>query len=207
MINFIKTLIILCFIATLYACKSAAPKQITMQNVNQSNGLKLAPVKQNDASELLNFAESFGNASADSQKQMLNATNQKLNINPNDLMQRMQLVMVFGLASSNMQDSAKAQNLLLQILQENILAGSQLAFANVLFDYLVVHNKQMRSLRPDDKKDDKRIELLLQKNEALQLKLDVTQQKLDGLKNIEKSMGEREAQPKDTSPKDASPKK
>ena len=43
--------------------------------------------------------------------------------------------------------------------------------------------------------DQKRIDLLQQKNDALQLKLDTAQQKLDDLKKIEKSMGEREIAP------------
>ena len=86
------------------------------------------------------------------------------------------------------------------------MANSQLAFANLLFDQLIATNKAPKNSNGDSK----RLEGLQQKNEALQIKLDATQQKLetslqkleaaqqklDELKNIEKSMGEREATPK-----------
>jgi len=104
----------------------------------------------------------------------------------------MKLVMIYGLPSSNFLETPKAQNLLQQLLQENILANSQLSFAHLLFDYLVMINKEIKNNREDRK----HVELLLQKNEALQLKLDAAQQKLEELKNIEKSMGERDIAPK-----------
>lgn len=152
-----------------------------------------------DATEFLTFAETFSNAPADSQKQVLIETNQALVHNPNDLLHRMKLVMIYGLPSSSLIDTPKAQNLLQQILQEGILTNSQLAFANLLFDHLVVVNKASKTSNGDPK----RLESLQQKNEALQIKLDATQQKLeaaqqklDELKKIEKSMGERETTPK-----------
>ena len=207
-----KQLIILCFMLALSACGKPklikdADKNIakdsdkstaknTDKTAKQNNGIRIADVTQNDASKFLNFAETYSNCSPDLQKQMLYSTNQKLNINPNDLMQRMQLVMINGLASSSIQDSAKAQYLLQQILQEDILSGDQLAFANMLFDFIVAHNKHLKNTRPDDKQDDKRLEMLQQKNETLQLKLEATQQKLEELKKIEKTMGERETQSK-----------
>ena len=121
-------------------------------------------------------------------------------------MHRMKLVMIYGLPSSSLLDTVKAQNLLQQILQEDILSNSQLAFAHVLFDYLVLTNKGYKN----NGDDQKRVDSLQQKNEALQLKLEATQQKLETsqqkleaseqklneLKKIEKSMGERDSKPK-----------
>jgi len=153
-----------------------------------SSGVKLAPAKINDAGEFLSFSETFSNLPLNEQKQVLAATNQSLALNPNDLTNRMKLVMIYGLPSSNLLDYPKAQNLLQQILQENILANSQLAFAHLMFDYLVASNK----VNKNNHDDQKRAELLQQKNEALQIKLEAAQQKLDELKNIEKSMGERD---------------
>ncbi len=161
--------------------------------------VKVNPTKNGDATEFLTFAESFSNSSADVQKQMWIETNRALTLNPNDLLHRMKLVMIYGLPSSSLADTAKAQNLLQQILQEGILANSQLAFSNLLFDHLVAINK----LTKFSNGDPKRLETLQQKNEALQIKLDATQhkleaaqQKLDELKKIEKSMGERDVTPK-----------
>ncbi len=161
--------------------------------------VRVNPTKNGDATEFLTFAETFSNSSADLQKQALIETNRALALNPNDLLHRMMLVMIYGLPSSSLADTVKAQNLLQQVLQEGILANSQLAFANLLFDHLVAINK----LTKLNNGDPKRLETLHQKNEALQIKLDATQQKLeaaqqklDELKKIEKSMGERDVTPK-----------
>jgi hypothetical protein len=179
------------------------------------NGAKLVPIKTMDASDFLSFAESYSNLPQDAQKLELASTNQALALNPNDLFNRMKLVMILGLPSSNFADTPKAQNLLQQLLQENILVNSQLAFAHIMFDYLIATNKSG--------KNDQKHDALLQKNENLQLKLEATQQKLDAaqtkleaaqqkldeLKNIEKSMSGREPLPKiETVPKaEATPKK
>lgn len=181
----IRTLLILLFLClSSVSCVNPA--------VKNSNGVKVIPTKNNDASEFLNFAEAFSNLSPEAQKQELLTTNQTLASNPNDLLHRMKLVMIYGLPSSNLLDAPKAQNLLQQLLQENILANSQLSFAHLLFDYLVMNNKEIKNNRDAQK----RAESLQQKNEVLQLKLDTSQQKLDELKNIEKSMGERDIAPK-----------
>ena len=178
-------------------CVSSPNQQYETSRVNSP--VKVNPTKSGDAIEFLTFAESFSNAPADVQKQVQIETNQALTVNPNDLVHRMKLVMIYGLPSSSLLDTAKAQNLLQQILQEGILVNSQLAFSNLLFEHLVAINKANKMCNGDPK----RLDSLQQKNEALQLKLDATQlkleaaqQKLDELKKIEKSMGEREATPK-----------
>lgn len=198
MLNQIKiyALILLCT-GLLSACVSPASKHITASKVNLP--VKLNPTKSVDAIEFLTFAETFSTSPADVQKQALMETNQALVLNPNDLLHRMKLVMIYGLPSSSLLDSPKAQSLLQQILQEDTLANSQLAFSNLLFDHLVAINRANKT----NNADPKRLESLQQRNEALQIKLEATQhrleaaqQKLDELKKIEKSMGEREANPK-----------
>jgi ATP-dependent Lon protease len=219
---------VLCAIALLPACTKqvvvagAPPASNNTQtsapapDIKPSNGVKLAPVKSTDASAMLNFAEEYADLSADMQKQTLAATNQTLAGNPNDLLHRMKLVMIYGLPSSSLLDTPKAQNLLQQILQENILQNDQLAFAHVLFDHFIAINKVNRGYRDEQKQ----LESLQQKNDALQKKLDASQlkleaaqqklessqQKINELKNIEKSMGSREILPKETAPKDANTK-
>jgi hypothetical protein len=186
----------------LWACLGAAcasPASQTNAPTNASPPVKVNSTKNVDATEFLTFAESFSNSPADLQKQALIETNRVLALNPNDLLHRMKLVMIYGLPSSSLPDTVKAQNLLQQILQEGILENSQLAFSNLLFDHLVTINRLTKSSNGEPK----RLESLLQKNEALQAKLDAAQQKLeaahqklDELKKIEKSMGERETTPK-----------
>jgi predicted O-linked N-acetylglucosamine transferase (SPINDLY family) len=198
----ITPILIYACLATACATQPIATPSKTVQTspVNKSTAaVKIVPSKNTDAIEFLNFAETFSNLPIDSQKQTLLETNQVLAVNPNDLLHRMKLVMIYGLPSSNLPDTAKAQQLLQKIMQEDILANSQLALANLLFDHLSVVNKPTKTTNSDPK----RLESLQQKNEALQQKLEATQQKLeaaqqklDELKKIEKSMGERDALPK-----------
>ena len=189
------------------ACLTACANQAHQPNeairthpaIKATTAVKVNPSKNSDAVEFLTFAEDFSNLPADAQKQTLLETNQALAINPNDILHRMKLVMVYGLPSSSFADTAKAQQLLQRILQEDILAHSQLAFANLLFDHLLLANKPNKNSNGDPK----RLDSLQQKNDALQQKLEATQQKLesaqqklDELKKIEQSMGEREATPR-----------
>ena len=204
---------IICLIFLITACKRPVVKTVietktTVEvkpsvdtrpsvELKPSNGIKLAPTEANSASEFLKFAESYSDLSASVQKQALSNTNQVLLANPYDLLHRMKLVMIYGLPSSSLADTLKAQNLLQQILQENILVDSQQAFAHVLFDYIVASNK----LSKRSHQDDKLLEQLQAKLEAMQQKLEAAQQKMNELKNIEKSMGEREPVTTETVPK------
>jgi hypothetical protein len=186
----LKYLILLFSLILSNACTNTAPVK---------NGVTLTPVKQSDASDYLNFADFFANASADLQKKTLVNTNQTLALNANDLLSRMKLVIMYSATTSFMHDAPKAQQLLQQILQENILIDTQLAFANLLFDHLNALNK----INKTNRQDDKRVESLQQQNDSLQQKLEsavqkqeATQQKLDELKKIEKVMNERDIKAK-----------
>lgn len=202
-INYLS--IIICFSLSISACVNPPSKPSAEHK--QGNGAKIVPTKTTDATELLTFAESYSNLPQEEQKLELANTNQILALNPNDLLNRMKLVMILGLPRSNFADTPKAQGLLQQLLQENILTNSQLAFAHVLFDYLIVVNKGGKS---DQKHVDAlqlKLEATQQKLDATQLKLEAAQQKLDELKNIEKSMSGRETLPKTEAAPKIEPKK
>ena len=199
-----QLLISACLTCFVSACVNPATKP--MSEPKQGNGAKLVPTKTMDASDFLSFAESYSNLPQEAQKLELASTNQALALNPNDLLSRMKLVMILGLPSSNFADTSKAQALLQQLLQENVLANSPLAFAHVLFDYLIVQNKSGKNDLKHDALQQKnealqlKLEATQQKLEASQLKLEAAQQKLDELKNIEKSMSGREPLPKTEAP-------
>lgn len=196
-------------------CASTASKQNSEQTASKitceqpaSNEAVNATSKTIDGNDLIAFAEQYSGLSAEAQKQTLNSTNQILSVLPTDLLQRFKLAMIYGLPTSHLQDAAKAQPILQNIIQEKKISNSQLAFANILFNYVSAQNKAIKNNRDDEK----RIDSILQKNENLQNKLDAYQQKLevsqqkldsaqqkliaaqqkiDELKNIEKSMGQR----------------
>jgi hypothetical protein len=200
----------ICLCSLCVACVNPAIKQSPEPKPTlepkQTGSVKLSPSKVSDASEFLNFAEAYSDLSAEAQKHELQATNQILTRNPNDLLHRMKLIMIYGLPSSSLADTPKAQNMLQQLLQENTLANTQLAFAHLLFDHLIAVNKVGKNNRDDQKRADtmqqknealqQKLEAAQQKLEASQLKLDAAQQKINELKNIEKSMGEREPAPR-----------
>ncbi|HQO16777.1 MAG TPA: hypothetical protein PLG02_07420 [Methylotenera sp.] len=176
------------------------PEEITKPVEKKSSLANLSSTSNNpQVSQYLSFADDFSNITAEAQKQVQASTQQALAKTPNDIELRMRLVLIYGLPSSTLLDTAKAQSLLQQLLQESALPSEQLPFANLLFDYIVAANKASKTSREDQK----RLETMQQKQEALQTKLENTQQKLeaalqkiDELKNIEKSMGQREVAPK-----------
>lgn len=192
------------------ASKQSAPQDAAkiMCEPPSSGEAASATAKIVDGNDLIAFAEQYAGLSAEAQKQALSSTNQILIVLPNDLLQRFKLAMIYGLPSSHLQDTAKALPILQTIIQEKKISNSQLAFANLLFNYVNAQNKANKNNRDDEK----RIDSILQKNENLQNKLDAYQQKLeaaqqkldlaqqklitaqqkiDELKNIEKSMGQR----------------
>lgn len=196
-------------------CASTTSNQNTQQAATKiaceqptNNEATNAASKIVDSNDLIAFAEQYAGLSAEAQKQTLISTNQILSVLPNDLLQRFKLAMIYGLPSSHLQDTVKAQPILQNIIQEKKISNSQLAFANLLFNYINAQTKANKNSRDDEK----RIDSILQKNENLQNKLDAYQQKLetsqqkldiaqqklitaqqkiDELKNIEKSMGQR----------------
>jgi hypothetical protein len=96
---------------------------------------------------------------------------------------------MLALPSSRLRDNAKAQNLLQDILQENTLHPSDFALVGLLYEYTTDYTKQLQKSR-DEKKN---IESVQQKYEALELKNKLLEQKLNELKNIEKTMNDRDS--------------
>jgi hypothetical protein len=173
-------LIVLCLCGLLASCASAATKP--------ASGLQIQFTDNGDTSEFLNFSAQYSSSALAIQKQELILTNQSLALNPANIVQRMKLVMIYGLPNSQLQDIPKAQNLLQNLLQENILSNTQLSFAHLLFDQVLATSRLNQKIRDEQK----RTESMLQKNINLQLNLDAAQQKIQELRNIEKLMGERE---------------
>lgn len=178
-----KLFLVLCLCGLLLACANTSPQA--------PRGLQIKLTGNSDVSEFLNFSAQYSRSALEVQKQELILTNQSLALNPADTVQRMKLVMIYGLPNSQLQDSQKAQNLLQNLLQENILSNTQLSFAHLLFDQVLANNR----LNLKIKDEQKRIEILQQKNINLQLNLDAAQKKIQELRNIEKLMGERELSP------------
>ncbi len=164
----------------LLACSNVSP-QVPI-------GKQIMLSKASDANEFLNFSAQYSSSSLEVQKQELMLANQGLAMNPADSFQQIKLVMIYGLPNSPFQDNQKAQNLLQNLLQENILTNSQLSFAQLMFDQVLANSQLNLKIKDEQKRN----ETLQQNNINLQLHLDAAKQKIEGLRNIEKLMGERE---------------
>ncbi len=151
---------------------------------------------------LLEYASSFVGLSADAQKKELMQINQAIADNKSDLKNRMKAAMIYALPNSRLRDTVKAQNLLDDLLREKTLDNERKILATLLRDHVVEINKLAQKTRDEQKRADSsqlkldalqlKLDALQQKLDALQQKNDALQQMLDDLKNIEKTMVDRD---------------
>jgi len=137
---------------------------------------------------LLEYASSFVELSADAQKKELVQIDQAIAQNKSDLKNRMKAAMIYALPNSRLRDTAKAQTLLDNLLREKTLDNERKILATLLWDYTIETNKLAQKARDEQKRADSS----QQKLDALQQKNDALQQMLDDLKNIEKTMVDRD---------------
>ncbi len=156
-----------------------------------NNSSQQERMRQDNVIELVKFYDSYTSLTLDEQKKTYADTNEALIENKNDISQRIKLAMMLSLPSSRMRDNNKAQILLQNLLQENNLNSAEYALVNLLYEYTLDSTKQMQKNRDETKK----LEAAQTKYENLQQKYDALEQKLNDLKNIEKTMNERDIKP------------
>lgn len=181
--------ILLCSLMLSCSCSNNAIVSSANGNAGRTNTLKTSAFKQNNVVELLAFIDSYSNLAPEMQKKVFAENNQMLAENKNNLLSRLKLASMLALPSSRLRDNAKAQNLLQDILQENTLNPSDFALISLLYEYTTDYAKQSLKSREETKK----LESAQQKYEALELKNKVLEQKLNELKNIEKTMNDRDS--------------
>jgi glutathionylspermidine synthase len=145
--------------------------------------------RQDRINSLLLFIDRYSNDTLDAQRKSFNETNRTLIENKLDLTERIKLAIMLSLPSSRMRDTTKAQSLLQDLLQENSLNPTESAFAGLFYEYVLDDIKQSQKNRDDLKK----LDLNQQKLEALQQKYDALDKKLNDLKNIEKTISDRDS--------------
>lgn len=180
--------LLLCSLVLSCACSSKNLVSNTAGN-GRINTIKTSAFKQSNVTELLAFIDSYSNLTPEMQRKVFAETNQALAENKTNLLYRLKLASMFALPSSRMRDNTKAQNLLQDILQENTLHPSDSFLISLLYEYTTDYTKQLQKNRDDMKK----LESAQQKYEALELKNKLLEQKLIELKNIEKTMNDRDS--------------
>jgi hypothetical protein len=182
----IKNAIPLIFCAM--ALITCAGKSVNDNPLRTHNAVISVSAKQESIIKLLAFSDNFSNLTLEAQKKVFAETNQALTENKNDLTQRIQLAIMLSIPSSRLRDLGKAQNLLQELLQENTLTAPESALISLLYEYTVDNIKQSQK----NKDDAAKLELIQQKYENLQQKNTALEQKLNDLKDIEKTMNERD---------------
>jgi hypothetical protein len=147
-------------------------------NSNGSNGHPSVAAPYTDYNNLLAFANAFPKLSLEDQRKELASLNQTVARDPQT---KMQLAIAYGLATSKVRDTTKAQPLLEDIISDKTLDASSLALATIMRDYLNEIGKSGQKSKDEQRRAD-----------SAQQKLDELQKKLDDLKNIEKTMVDRD---------------
>jgi hypothetical protein len=127
---------------------------------------------------MLVFSQDFPKLSLEAQRKELTKLNQTTAYNAQS---KLMLAMAYGLPNSHVRDSAKALALLDEVAAEKRLDEESLMLAVIMRDYISEMNKSAQKTRDEQKRAD-----------ASQQKLDELQKKLDDLKNIEKTMVDRD---------------
>ena len=141
------------------------------------------PVVSNNA--LLEYAQYFTELPADTQKKevaILSTANGKEKL---PLLTRSKLAIAYALPSSKTRDSQKAQILLDELLTEKTLSADEKNLFGVLRDFVGENLRLLGRLRDEQKRAD-----------TAQTGMMNLQKKLDDLKDIEKTMIDRDQGPK-----------
>jgi|GEM_PF-508283 len=182
-------------VLSLSACASKgmtskpADKESSMSKTLEIKKTEMSDSKLDRVDNLLLFIDRFSNDTFDVQKKSFNETNRALIEYKTDLTERIKLAIMLSLPSSRLRDTAKAQSLLQDLLQENTLNPSESALTSLFYEYVLDDIKQSQKNRDDLKK----LDLSQQKLEALQQKYDALDKKLNDLKNIEKTISDRDS--------------
>jgi hypothetical protein len=163
-------------------------KEANATNMFEFKKTEASASQQERLSSLLLFIDRFSNDTLDVQRKSFNETNRALMENKFNLTERIKLAIMLSLPSSRLRDTAKAQNLLQDLLQENSLNPTESALTSLFYEYVIDDIKQSQKNRDDLK----RLDLTQQKLEALQQRYDALDKKLNDLKNIEKTISDRD---------------
>ncbi|HEY8117648.1 MAG TPA: hypothetical protein VIE91_00265 [Methylophilaceae bacterium] len=158
-------LILLISLLLLNACAEFTKTQSPAKVVNAET------VNMHSSNEaLLDFAEHFADLSAESQKKELSLASQ----NKQDINSKIKVAMIYALPGSKLRDTAKAQFLLDELARDKSLDKESRSLVSLLAEYTNDSNRLALKLRDEQKRGD------------------TLQQKLDDLKNIEKTMVDRD---------------
>lgn len=170
-------------VTTPTATKSKTDPAVTSQETTGGWPLGNNPSpdrEQHADDELLVYAMRFGNLTLDQQKKELTQVLQALNRNKKDAFIRLKAALIYSLPNSRLHDNAKAIPLLSDLQREKSLGEDVVALVDLL-----------RDLVEERQRADENAARLNQRVRDEQHRADELQAKLDALKNIEKTLIDR----------------
>lgn len=129
------------------------------------------------SSSLLEFANDFSALPPETQKKELAAILHKISTNSDDLQQKTRAAIIYSIPGSKLRDALKAQPLLDELAREKQLGKEESAIVSILRDNSAEITKLNQRIREEQRRADDN-----------QQKAGALQQKLDELKQIERTM-------------------
>ncbi|CAG0997601.1 hypothetical protein MTYP_02656 [Methylophilaceae bacterium] len=176
----------ICLLLTLAACAPLPKKNEPGEN-SAADATVPVQVIHVGKDNLLEFSAQFIELTVEAQRRELASVSQAAQ-NKTDLKSRMQLALIYALPGSRLRDHSKALPLLEDLLNEKNLDNESKLLATIFRDHISDTNKANQKMRDELKRTD----AAQQKLDDTQKKLDELQKKLNDLKNIEKTMVDRD---------------
>lgn len=177
--RFKRTMIFIACASLLSACMANADAKKTKNNMKPAS-VQFSPIAHARTVELLHFIANYSDQTAETQKEIFLENTHALANNKMDAKLRIKQSAMLALPNSVMKDPSTANLQLQSLLDNQSLNESETNLVKLLLSYSRDNNKQVTKVNELAKKND----LLKQKNKSLA-------QKLNDLKNIEKTMIER----------------
>lgn len=174
-----KILMVIACMCLISSCAATAVADKGNTDVTNAS-VKFSPIAHARTIELLDFIAHYPELTSEVQRSVYLAISQELALHSSDVKLRIQQGAMLALPNSDVRDSIAAQPLLQTLLESKALNESDTSLVKLLLTFTLDHNNQQSKARDEARKS----EDLKQKNKALV-------QKLNDLKNIEKTMIER----------------
>lgn len=179
-----RTIILMTCVSLLAACAANAGTKSAINVNTQPNkgGFEFSPIAHANTAEIIDFINVYTELSKPEQKSIYMKVVQDLAANKDDIKLKIKQAAILALPDSSQRDSLSAQQQLQALLIDQSLKKSNKNLVKLLYTFTLSHNTESQKLRDSNKK----IDALKQRNKVLS-------KKLNSLKNIEKTMIERNA--------------
>ncbi len=182
--NLKRITIVLIYLTLLFAYAAKAETQRVNDNKHPLNGsgFTFSPIAHAHTAELLSFIATFGQLNRDEQKSTYTNIVQKLAEDQSNTKSRIKQAAILAIPNSSLRDTHLAQQKLDALLADSSMSNSNMDLIKLIHSFTLEHNEVKKEASEITKKADR----LKLRNRALS-------RKLNDIKNIEKSMIERNA--------------